>query len=260
MIDITTLKVLSQKNEIDNFTILREYLQVHLLDKLYKEKTLKNTYFKGGTCLRLVFGSSRFSEDLDFTTFESKDKIERILEKSVKNLALEFPNISFKQLKTLQGFSFKIYLPSELSSQPLTVRLDFSKRESVIEPMVSPIETSLPVLTTVVVDHLSQKEILAEKVRALSKREKGRDLFDFWFLLSKGVAFDEEFIRKKFEYYKEDFNLIKLIKKIKKWDEKDINDDLRRFLPISERKIIPELKRLVLSKLLHPSQPAFGQI
>ena len=249
MIDEITLKGLSKKFEIDSFTVLREYLQVKFLDKLYKESTLKNTYFKGGTCLRLVFGSSRFSEDMDFTTFESKDKIKGILERVVKNLSFEFPDISVKDLKTLQGFSFKIYLPTEISEQPLTVRLDFSKRESVIEPMVSPIETSLPILSTVVVDHLSQKEILAEKVRAITKREKGRDLFDLWFLLSKGVALDKEFIGKKLEFYKEDFNLKKLIRKIKGWEDKDIDYDLRRFLPVSERKIIPELKRLILSKL-----------
>lgn len=249
MIDVTTVKVLSKKFEIDSFTILRECLQVHLLDKLFKESTLKNTYFKGGTCLRLVFGSSRFSEDLDFTTFEPKDKVERIIKKAVKDLSFELPDISAKDLKTLQGFSYKIYLPTEISEQPLTVRLDFSKRESVIEPMVSPIETSFPVLTTVVVDHLSQEEILAEKVRAITKREKGRDLFDLWFLLSKGVTLDEEFIGKKLEFYKENFNLKKLIKKIEEWEEKDIDNDLRRFLPVSERRIIPELKRLVLSKL-----------
>ena len=249
MIDAITLKTLAKKFEIDSFTILREYFQVKLLDLLYKERSLKRTYFKGGTCLRLIFRSSRFSEDLDFTTYESKEKIKRIIKKSLKNLSLEFPNLSLKELRTLQGYSFKIYLTTEISAQPLTVRLDFSKRESVIEPMISPIETSLPVLTTVVVDHLSQKEILAEKVRAITKREKGRDLFDLWFLLSKGVALDKEFIGKKLEFYKEDFNLKKLIRKIKEWEEKDIDNDLRRFLPVSQRKIIPQLKRLVLSKL-----------
>src|SRR3989344_1347759 len=197
MIDTTTLKGLAKKFEIDNFTLFREYLQVKFLDEFYKVRILKNTYFKGGTCLRLIFGSSRFSEDLDFTTYESKEKIKKILGKAVKKLSVEFPNISLKELRTLQGFSFKIYLTTEISAQPLTVRLDFSKRESVIEPMVSPIETSHPILSTVVVDHLSEREILSEKIRAITKREKGRDLFDLWFLLSKGVNLDEKFIGKK---------------------------------------------------------------
>jgi len=249
MIDTTTLKGLAKKFEIDNFTLFREYLQVKFLDEFYKVRILKNTYFKGGTCLRLIFGSSRFSEDLDFTTYESKEKIKKILGKAVKKLSVEFPNISLKELRTLQGFSFKIYLTTEISAQPLTVRLDFSKRESVIEPMVSPIETSLPILSTVVVDHLSEREILSEKIRAITKREKGRDLFDLWFLLSKGVNLDEKFIGKKLKYYKEKFNQGGLIDKIKKWEEDDIDDDLRRFLPVSQRKIIPELKRLVLSKI-----------
>jgi len=249
MIDPITLRALSKKFEIDSFTLLREYLQVKFLDEFYKERTLKNTYFKGGTCMRLIFGSSRYSEDLDFTTYETKEKIRGILEKSLKNLSVEFPGISIKDVKTLQGFSFKVYLSTEISNQPLTVRLDFSKRESVIEPMVSPIETSLPIIATIVVNHLSQREILAEKIRAIMKREKGRDLFDLWFLLSKGATLDEEFVGKKLEYYKERFNLGKLIEKITKWEEDNLDNDLRRFLPISERKIIPELKRLILSKL-----------
>ncbi len=48
--------------------ILREYLQVKILDILYQEKMSLKLYFVGGTSLRLLHGLDRFSEDLDFDT------------------------------------------------------------------------------------------------------------------------------------------------------------------------------------------------
>ena len=44
--------------------ILTEYLQCEVLDSLYKQAP--NLHFIGGTCLHLLHGLPRFSEDLDF--------------------------------------------------------------------------------------------------------------------------------------------------------------------------------------------------
>lgn len=46
--------------------IEKELLHYDLLYALDKEKMLDNLVFQGGTCLRLCYGGSRFSEDLDF--------------------------------------------------------------------------------------------------------------------------------------------------------------------------------------------------
>lgn len=46
--------------------ILREYLQVKILEIIYQERISKNLFFVGGTALRLLRGLDRFSEDLDF--------------------------------------------------------------------------------------------------------------------------------------------------------------------------------------------------
>lgn len=249
MIDFATLNQLARQSEIDEFTILREYLQIHFLNQLYKRDDLKQTYFKGGTAIRLLFGSSRFSEDLDFTTQQNVSLIKIIIQEVVKSLSSEFPYLRQKEIKALQGYSVKLYLPTEISSQPLTIKLDFSQRESVLQPLVSPIETALPISSIVLVDHLSPEEILAEKIRAIFHRRKGRDLFDFWFLLSKNTFMNLKLIQAKFDFYKEQFSLADLTAAIKQMDEKEIDQDLRRFLPMSQRKIISQLKRLTLSKL-----------
>lgn len=249
MIDKTTLAQFSKSFDIDQFSLLREYLQVCFLEKFYQNPNAVNTFFKGGTAIKLLFGSRRFSEDLDFTTKLNDKSLKQVIARVKTSLLPEFPNLTVRELDSFEGYSAKLYLPTEISAHDLTIKLDFSQRESVLEKTSSPLETLLPVATTAIVEHLSAREILTEKIRALSKRKKGRDLFDLWYLLSKQVPLNVSFVKKKFAYYKEDFSLKSLIEKTEKWPEKEIDSDLRRFLPVGDRKIIPELKRLVLGKL-----------
>jgi predicted nucleotidyltransferase component of viral defense system len=46
--------------------ILREYIQHKLLQLIHDSPLGDRFFFLGGTCLRIVHGNSRFSEDLDF--------------------------------------------------------------------------------------------------------------------------------------------------------------------------------------------------
>lgn len=249
MIDKTTLAQFSKDFDIDEFSVLREYLQVCFLEKFYRNPNSVHTFFKGGTAIKLLFGSRRFSEDLDFTTKLDKKSLKQAIAQARTSLEPEFPHLTVKKLDTFAGYSAKLYLPTEISSQDLTIKLDFSQRESVLEKMSSPLETLLPVATTAVVEHLSAREIMSEKIRALSKRKKGRDLFDLWYLLSKQIPLDISFVKRKFAYYQEDFSVKSLVEKVERWNDEEIDSDLRRFLPVGDREIIPELKRLVLDKL-----------
>ena len=52
--------------------ILREYLQILILRELYKLPEGKRLNFTGGTYLRLVHQTKRFSEDLDFNADRMK--------------------------------------------------------------------------------------------------------------------------------------------------------------------------------------------
>ena len=68
MITTDQIKDLSIIFQMDEYSIFREYLQLVFLSYLYQEKEASKIIFKGGTALRLLFGSPRFSEDLDFST------------------------------------------------------------------------------------------------------------------------------------------------------------------------------------------------
>jgi predicted nucleotidyltransferase component of viral defense system len=51
--------------------IIREYLQYKILQIVFDNTIYANKLcFLGGTCLRLVHGNTRFSEDLDFDNFK----------------------------------------------------------------------------------------------------------------------------------------------------------------------------------------------
>ena len=53
--------------------------------------------FKGGTALRIIYGSPRFSEDLDFSLFEvSQSQIKSFVEKLFVEVLAEMEQIGIK--------------------------------------------------------------------------------------------------------------------------------------------------------------------
>lgn len=100
MITSNQIQALAQQYRIDGFTILREYLQLIFLSHLYANKASKNIYFKGGTAIRLLLGSPRFSEDLDFSTTGSKPQIKQLildLEQKIQSYSQKLLNLDLAQ-------------------------------------------------------------------------------------------------------------------------------------------------------------------
>ncbi|MFH1899676.1 MAG: nucleotidyl transferase AbiEii/AbiGii toxin family protein [Patescibacteria group bacterium] len=250
MITQEQINNLSKKWQIDQFSVLREYIQILFLSYFYENKLAENIYFKGGTALRLLFNSFRFSEDLDFTAPVSQEDLEKMLEKTIDKLKAEIKEISVNPLeKKGQGLSSKLkYKPAYLSI-PLTVKLDFSQREESLDSQTSVIKTLFPVLVYPVINHYSLKEIMAEKIRAIITRTQGRDLFDLWFLLSKEIEIDWQMVDKKMEYYNGKTNKQEVVKKITKWNQDELKQDLNKFLPRPQRIIIDKLKDEILKMM-----------
>lgn len=249
MIDPVTLKELSIKKQIDQTSVLREILQIAWLNQFYRLPAGRRVWFKGGTCLKLLYDSNRFSEDLDFNANLTPKQIAAAVNVATGKLQMDFPNLSVKPLKSIAGVVHKLYLPTEFSYQPLTVRLDFSLREKALLPEKQVISTDLPVLSVALINHLNPREILAEKYRAILKRKKGRDIYDLWFLLNRKIPFDQKLIRKKLRLYQEKYQPEKLIKKIADFEEQILIKDINQFLPKTDRQILSKLKSLLLQKL-----------
>lgn len=245
MITPEQIEIMAKEFQIDGFTIMREYLQLVFLSYLYQTKLARQIYFKGGTAIKLLFGSPRFSEDLDFSTLCNKLQIKQIIQQLEKILQKELPGLQILILYSGKtGIRYRIkYQPSD-SKYPLTVRLDFTIVKKIGQITISPLLTKFPITIFPLVSHLSDTEILTEKIHALANRNKGRDLFDIWYLLEKGVVIDKKLIQPRLQT---------LISKVERYPQNRLNLDLAQFLPKSQREIIGILiKKLVanLNKLM----------
>lgn len=224
--------------QIDNFTIVREYLQLLFLNCLYQDNEATKVFFKGGTALRLLFLSPRFSEDLDFSSTFSKEEITQIVKRTEKLMQRDLPEIKIIFLYSgREGLRFRIKYESAEFKYPQIVRLDFNIVKKVKKPVVLPMTTRFPIIIFPLINCLSVENIFAEKLMALGTRDKGRDFYDIWFLLQRKIALDKKLVTKN------------LLKKIATFPQTKLESDLRPFLPQSQRKIIPILKKELVDAL-----------
>ncbi len=249
MIEENTLKSLAKKFHIDTITILREYIQLVFLKNLYSLKQSEKILFKEGTLIHLLLGSPRFSEDLDFTAILEKEKLQKVVNKAAYLSLEEIPNLKIRKIKNTEtSYEAKIIYKDNLK-YPVAVKLDFSLREKPLTKVPTILETVFPISYYPVIMHLGNEEILAEKIRAILVRGKGRDLFDIYFLLSKGVKLNKKFIEEKLKFYNLSYSFDELIKAVENFSDKSLKTDLGKFLPPEQRKIIPYLKNETIKKL-----------
>jgi len=235
MITKDQLYSLSKKYKINESAILREYVQLYFLSRLFEHEQSRKIFFKGGTAIHFLFQSSRFSEDLDFTVEMKESVFSRFIQNFFSALKKEEP-VDFKERKTVLGKRFLLTYRAPIVSYLIFINLDFSFREKIIYPAKSIINTDFPVIFRSYVYHPQAKELLAEKVRAFLTRNVGRDLYDLWFLLTRKTEIDTELISKKLKYYRiKKFEVDDIKNKLKKISKKDFIADLKPFVGFSER-------------------------
>jgi len=245
MITLEQIEKLSKKYKTNTTVIAREYLQLVFLQNFYQLSGAENVFFKGGTAIRFFQDGFRFSEDLDFTAEIGEKKLNALVLKAIDNIQKSVQGLSFKEKKGL-GKNYLLTLEKGLLDFEIFVRLEFSFREKALQKEKEIIKTDFPVIFTSFVYYLGGEEILAEKFRALLTRSKGRDLFDIWFLLTKGHEINENFVKKKMKYYpKVEFGWKKVIEKVKKYPFKKFKNDLQPFIPVDKRAKIDELFEIV---------------
>ena len=170
----------------------REYLQALILQSLQRAGAMVPLAFHGGTALRFLYNSQRYSEDLDFALegnsrgydFRSTlQDIHRDLEAQGYTVAMK---VSDK--KTVQNAFVRFPgLPFELGLSPhqdevLAVRIEVDTRP----PLGAGLETTLVRRHVLLnLQHHDRASLLAGKLHALLHRSylKGRDLYDLtWYL------------------------------------------------------------------------------
>lgn len=196
----------------------KDYIQDIML--LSISKNTKNEFvFKGGTCLYKFHKLDRFSEDIDFTLRGEAD-IDNLIKKIIADLMSFGIGAEIKNRRDiLNSIMLTIRTKGPLyrgTNQSLSsIGIDINLKSSIdTEPMPVRYSSLYPDIPPFSLLIMQEKEILAEKIRAILTRTKARDVYDLWFLLDKGVKFDLDLVKEKLGYYKQEWNLKEFSSKI----------------------------------------------
>lgn len=212
MISLEELNEVKEKRKTNLYYEEKEYLQYIFLNAISKYPD--NFVFKGGTCLRICFGLERASEDLDFSANIRINKIKEIVHKCLNSFGLlniKYDIYSEKEFKGNLRIEIRFQGPlfAERQSSTNTLKIDFNKTKvkNKAVKVVQKLFSDVPMFTLVVLD---EKEILAEKIRALVNRGEPRDLYDVWMLLNKNVKIDKKLISGKLKEEKSKLSALKI--------------------------------------------------
>jgi len=240
MISIEQLKIFAKKYKINESIVAREFVQVTFLKELYEQRLSKEVFFKGGTAIRLIYGGKRFSEDLDFTVITKENEFLEKMDVFFEQLSRKYP-FKFKERDVIAGKTYLLTAEIPNLKSNTFVKLDFSTRENVLDPVQEFLKTDYPIIIQSFVNCLSKNEIFAEKIRAVLKREKQRDLYDLWVLYELGSVPNIDLITKKLAFYGEKFEKLALLESLRKFKKEDFILDLKPFVTLNERTKLSEL-------------------
>jgi hypothetical protein len=172
--------------------VMREYLQARILGALQRAGAMLPLAFHGGTALRFLYATARYSEELDFTLEKDKNRYDfRAYLNVIKNeLAAEGCALEMKvNDKKTEHSAFVRFsrLLHELGLSPqrsevLAVKIEVDTKP----PAGAALSTSIVRRhVTLQLQHHDRASLLAGKLYALLQRPylKGREVYDlFWYL------------------------------------------------------------------------------
>lgn len=222
MLDLAFLKQLAVQKQTNEINVIREYCQNIFLSSFYSKSKSSNFLFKGGTALRIIFHSPRYSEDLDFSA-NTLDGIEDILLEVFQDLDREGIKINnMPASQTTQGGYLSIFdfqMPFNFYNPQIKINIQIKKEK--LEAQSSLVEHDYGPSYSIV--HLNEKTLINEKLTAFHDRIKARDFFDLLFILRNDhlrslISLDPDTKQS-------------ILEQLNKITEEDLKSDLKSFLP-----------------------------
>lgn len=198
--------------------IVREEYEMILLKALFESSVGRSFVFKGGTALRLGYGSPRFSEDLDFSVIEKFNK--RALDGVLASVADQNEALTLVEIKQKFFTYFAMFKVKEkFTPHAFSIKFEASIRPVGWEKnndyhlqLLSSNVTNLTVLA-----QIASLEKIEQEKRTIDP-PRIRDIFDLWFIrqkLGKPKAMD-----------------------FKGWDVRVVKRELHKFLPEKDRRLL----------------------
>ncbi len=232
----------------------KDYLQ-HILLLFLSQRIKRGLVFKGGTALQKIFGLNRFSIGLDFTLTinEIRESIEKV-SRDITNFGFPCELFKVEEKRHSKNITLKVKGPlydgTEKTISNLRMKISLRK-DLLLEPKVIEVIPVYPDLRPYFLPVMHLEEILAEKIRAMVRRSRARDMYDLWFLLRKGVKAKKSIVEKKLGYYNLKFDekrFLMCLEDVKiKWgiELKPLVTNLPSF-----KKVKGEIEKLIETSLL----------
>jgi len=174
--------------------LVREYLQMRILQSLQKAGAMIPLAFHGDTALRLLYQLPRYSEDLDFALERQPEQydfrkyltaIQRDLTAETYNVEIRVNerNIVHSAFIRFRGLYYQLGI-SPHETEVLAIKLEIDTNP----PAKAGLETTLVQHHVPVhLQHHDQASLLAGKLHAILQREyvKGRDWYDLYWTLNQ---------------------------------------------------------------------------
>ena len=220
--DQSNLANLSKELKIASLNIVRENIEVEVLNAFSQSAIADKLIFYGGTALRLAYGSPRFSADLDFLMIK-KIRTEE-LKKILKNFIVQHPEITIKDLKGKRNTLFALLnIKSPFLKHPINMKIEIAKRKDGIKydfiPLSSPCSHLRPIMPTIKIESLEKL-----KEETIKNRNEPRDWFNLWYI--------KKYLKKTFEAP------VKF-----PFEKKDFERELKRFLPRDKWVLINQIAK-----------------
>jgi len=216
--------------------LLREYLQYKILEAIFESPLADKLTFMGGTCIHIIHGSPRFSEDLDFDNsdigrhnFETlSQRVKRALE--LQGFIVELKNTYQKAFHASLRFPV-LLVPAGISGhrdEKLLIQIDIEP-QGVRYRQDKFILNKFDVFSRINI--VPEETLLAQKILCIFTRSRpmGRDFFDVVFLLAKsGVDFD--YLDRKMSIRNKKELRDRLLRRCKQLDFSRLTKDLEPFV------------------------------
>lgn len=229
-------------------SLLKEALQLYVLNFIYSSKYGSNFIFTGGTCLRICFDLPRLSEDLDFDIIIIQEFQVETFAEDIKNYFikdLQYKEITTKIANNGRTIFLKFPILKDLGlsnnaseSNILMLRVDITEKSSDIYKEEVSIKTTPDF--SFIINRYSLQDLFATKICAVIQRSfqkgdgainiKGRDYYDLLWFLEKNITPNFARIGDILKIYSKE-EIIKLLnEKVEHVNETYIKEDLAPFL------------------------------
>jgi predicted nucleotidyltransferase component of viral defense system len=269
------LKEYQPKTKQEEINALKEICQEIALSGLARSEFFKKGAFQGGTCLRILYGLKRFSEDLDFVLLKTENDFS--WGQYLKSIELEFNSfgLSLEVLdrSQVQNSVKRAFLKENSFAKILELKHGFLPSDKQTVKIKLEIDVNPPQGSSYEIHYLDYPypfsilcqdlpSLFASKCHSLlcRKYNKGRDWFDFLFYVSKKVPINYHLLanalfqagpfKEKREAVNKDWVKQHLQLKINEIDWKTIRLDVEAFLKPEDRKYVENWNRELFSSIL----------